>query len=58
LSLTLRDDRKLRVFETGYLDAYLGPRRMRMGSGEGSTMRNLPFSIIKSRLLRRARKLS
>ena len=39
-SLTLREECRLRVFENRILGEYLGPRGMRMGSGEGSTMRN------------------
>ena len=34
--LTLREECRLRVFENGNL----GPRGMRIGIGEGSTMRN------------------
>ena len=39
-SLTLREECRLRVFEKRILSEYLGPRGMRMGSGEGYTMRN------------------
>ena len=39
--LTLREEYKLRLFENMILSEYLVPRGMRMGSGEGSTMRNL-----------------
>ena len=39
-SLTLREECRLRVFENRILKRILGPRRMRMGSGESSTMRN------------------
>ena len=35
--LTLREERRLRVFETGSWGKYLCPRGMRMGSGEGYT---------------------
>jgi hypothetical protein len=38
--LTLREERRLRVFENRILRDYLGPRGMRMGSGEGFTVRN------------------
>ena len=37
-SLTLREES--RYLKTGSRGEYLGPRGMRMGSGEGSTMRN------------------
>ena len=40
LFLTLREECRLRVFEKRMRDEYLGPRGMRMESGEGSTMRN------------------
>ena len=39
-SLTLREESRLRVFENRILRRISGPRGMRMGSGEGSTMRN------------------
>ena len=39
-SLTLREECTLRAFEKGFCGEYLDPRGMRMGSGEGSTMRN------------------
>ena len=39
-SLTLREECKLRVFENRILRWVFGPKRMRIGSGEGSTMRN------------------
>ena len=39
-SLTLREESRLRVFENRILVEYLGPRGMRMGNGEGSTMRS------------------
>ena len=39
--------------KTGSSSEYLGPRGMRMGSGEGSTMRNfIVCTVIKSRRLR------
>ena len=38
--LTLREESRLRVFENRILCEYLGPKGMRMGSGEGNTMRN------------------
>ena len=39
--------------KTGTSGEYLGPRGMRMGSGEGSTMRNfIVCTVIKSRRLR------
>jgi hypothetical protein len=39
-SLALRDERRLRVFENRIVRRIFGLRRMRMGSGEGFTMRN------------------
>ena len=39
-SLTLREERRLRVFENRILGEYLGSRRMRTRNIEGSTMRN------------------
>jgi len=39
-SLTLREERRLGLFENRVLREYLGPKGMRMGSGEGSTMKN------------------
>ena len=39
-SLTLREECRLRVFENRILKGIFGPRRMRIGSGEGSTTRN------------------
>ena len=39
-SLTLREESRQRVFENRSWGEYLGPRGMRMGSGEDSTMRN------------------
>jgi hypothetical protein len=39
-SLTLRKECRLRVLENRILNENLGPRRMRMGSEEDSTMRN------------------
>ena len=39
-SLTLREESRLRVFENRILRRIFGPRGMRMGSGEGLTMRN------------------
>jgi len=38
-SLTLREKCRLGVFENRIRGEYVGPRGMRMGSGEGSTMR-------------------
>ena len=42
-SLASREERRLRVFKNRILKRipYLDPRGMRMGSGEGSTMKNL-----------------
>ena len=58
-SLTLREESRLRVFENRILRRIFGPRGMRMGSGEGSTMRNfivctvnLIVRVIKSRRLK------
>ena len=39
-SLTLREERRLRILKAGSLGKYLGSRGMRIRSGEGSTMRN------------------
>ena len=39
-SLTLREERRLRLFENKIPRRIFGPRGMTMGSGEGSTMRN------------------
>ena len=36
----------LRVFENRILRRVFGPKRMRMGSGEGSTMRNFIVCIV------------
>ena len=38
-SLTLREERKLRVFENMIIKRIFGPKRDENGSGEGSTMR-------------------
>ena len=38
--LTLREERRLRVFENRILRGIFGPKRDGMGSGEGSTTRN------------------
>ena len=38
-SLTLRDERRLRVLKTGSWGEYLGLKGMRLGGGEYSTMR-------------------
>ena len=45
-SLTLREESRLRVFENRIPRRIFDPREMRMGSGEGSTMRNfiVPFT--------------
>ena len=47
-SLALREEFKLKVFEKRILRRKFSPRRVRMGNGEGSTMRNfivfLPFT--------------
>ena len=39
-SLTLRGGCRIRYLKTGFSGEYLGPRWMRMGSGEGSKIRN------------------
>jgi hypothetical protein len=49
LSLTLREEHRLRVFEDRILRQNLGSRGMRMGNGEGFTMRN--FIVCTVRLL-------
>ena len=40
ISLTLREEFRLTVFEKSILRQIFGPKGMRMGSGEGSKMRN------------------
>ena len=39
-SLTLREERRLRLFEKRILRRIFGPRGMQMGSGEDFTVRN------------------
>jgi len=46
LSLTLREECKLRVFEKRVLRRIFGPKRNDMRSGEGSTMMNFIVCIV------------
>jgi hypothetical protein len=48
-SLILKKELRLRVFENRILRRIVGPRGMRMWSGEGSTMRN--FLVCAVRLI-------
>ena len=45
-SLASRDECMLKVFENRILRRILGPRGMRMGSGEGSAMRKFIICIV------------
>ena len=50
-SLTLREECRLRVFEYRILWRISGTKRIRMGSGEGSTMRNFIFCTVQIRVI-------
>jgi hypothetical protein len=59
-SIALREGHRLRVFENRILRRIFGPQRMRMGTGDGSTMGNFIVCIVhlKSRRFRWAVMLS